>query len=175
MDNKKKSSELEQVISEIKQRATQIAVNRVDEITVMRSMLNDPDFYIGIYDKNQGYIGQRSPRAEAVNFAKNIIANTTGLDSKDSRYLAENYQFTKRDANFLVTNMKDFLNVYTSTGRKINVIQNAETDASLYIREVPAGKKCIPDKDAPGGSREVNTLPYTKLVSVTHCPKYKKE
>lgn len=170
-----KKSELEQVISDIKKRATQVAVNRVDEITVMRAMLNDPDFYIGIYDKNQGYVGQRSPRVEAVNFTKNIISSTTGLDSKDSKFLAENYQFTKRDANFLVTNMKDFLNVYTGTGRKINIIQNAETEAALYTREVPAGKKCIPDKDAPGGSREVTTLPYTKLVSVTHCPKYKKE
>ena len=173
MDAKK--SELEQVISDIKKRATQVAINRVDEVTVMRSMINDPDFYIGIYDKNQGYIGQRSPRAEAVNFAKNIISNTTGLDSKDSKFLAENYKFTKRDANFLVTNMKDFLTVYTSTGRKINVIQNAETEASLYTREVPAGKKCVPDKDAPGGSREVETTPYTKLVSVTRCPKYKKD
>ena len=72
--------ELEQIISDIKRSTSQIASNKVDEVRVMKSMLNDKDFTIGIYDKNNGYIGQKSPHNEAVKFAKNIIAGSTGLD-----------------------------------------------------------------------------------------------
>jgi hypothetical protein len=168
-------SELEEIISDIKKNLKQTSVNKVDEVNVMVGMLNDPDFYIGVYAKNAGYIGQRNPRSEAVNFTKNILVGTTGLDAKDSRVLAEKYQFTKKDANFLLTNMRDFLNVYTSTGRKINIMQTANTEAAVYLKDIPSGKKCIPDKDNPGKSKEIQTAPYTKLVSVTHCPKYKKD
>ena len=170
-----KKSELEQLISSIKKETKQIAINKVDEVRVMRCMLNDPDFNIGIYDKNLGYVGQRCPHQEAVTFAKNIISGATGLDGKDSRHLAENYEFTKRDANFLLDNMRDFIQVYTGTGRKINVMQSAATEACLYTKEVPAGTKSVPDKENPGKIKQITTSPYIKLVSVTKCPKYNEE
>ena len=171
MENNK-MSELEQVITDIKKNLKQTSINKVDEVNVMKAMLNDKDFYIGVYDRGVGYVGQRCPHEEAVNFTKNIISGCTGLDGKDSRHLAENYQFTKRDAMFLLTNMKDFLNVYTSTGRKIGVVQNATTEASLYIKEVKGGSKIVPDKDNPGNSKIIETQPFSKLVSVSKCPKY---
>ena len=62
-------SELETLVSEIKKSTKQISINKVDEVRVMKSMLNDKDFTIGIYDKNNGYIGQKSPHNEAVKFA----------------------------------------------------------------------------------------------------------
>lgn len=169
-------SELEVLVAEIKKNtANQIAINKVDEVRVMRTMLNDRDFKLGIYDKSLGYIGDRCPHEEAVNFAKNIIAGSTGLDAKDSRHLAENYEFTKRDASFLIDNMRDFLEVYTSTGRKINVMQTAATEACLYTKPVEATNKSVPDKNNPGKNKQVVTSPYVKLVAVTKCPKYGEE
>lgn len=165
-------SELELLVSDIKKNTKQIAINKVDEVKVMRSMLNDPDFSIGIYDKSQGYIGQKNPHSEAVKFVKNIVQDATGLDSKDSMHLAEQYKFTNRDANFLLSNMRDFLYVYTGTGRKINVMQSSDTEASLFIKSVKATEKYIPDKDNPGKTKKVITSPYTKLVSSSKCPKY---
>ena len=166
-------SELELLVAEIKKNtANQIAINKVDEVRVMRTMLNDRDFKLGIYDKSLGYIGDRCPHEEAVNFTKNIISGSTGLDAKDSRHLAENYEFTKRDASFLIDNMRDFLEVYTSTGRKINVMQTAATEACLYTKPVEAINKSVPDKNNPGKNKQVVTSPYVKLVAVTKCPKY---
>lgn len=165
-------SELEEIISEIKKSTTQIAINKVDEVRVMKSMLNDKNFSIGVYDKNIGYIGQKCPHDDAVKFVKNIVAGATGLDNKDAQVLADNYQFTNKDANFLLNNMRDFLYVYTDTGRKINVMQSADSEASLFIREVESSKKQVPDKDNPGKTKEVTTSPYTKLVSSSKCPKY---
>lgn len=165
-------SELEQLVYDIRKSTSQVSVNKVDEIRVMTSMLNDKDFSLGVYDKTQGYIGQRSPHNEAVKFVKNVISGATGLDNKDSMHLAENYQFTKKDANFLLSNMRDFLTVYTGTGRKINVIQSATIDASLFTKEIKASEKLVPDKDNPGATKKVPTSGYTKLVSSSKCPKY---
>lgn len=165
-------SELEQLVYDIRKSTSQVAINKVDEVRVMTAMLNDKDFSIGVYDKTQGYIGQKSPHDEAVKFVKNIISGATGLDNKDSMHLAENYEFTKKDSNFLLSNMRDFLTVYTSTGRKINVIQSADIDASLFTKEIKASEKMIPDKDNPGCTKKVPTSGYTKLVSSSKCPRY---
>lgn len=173
MSNEK--SELEMLIGEIKKNSSQIAINKVDEVRVMRTMLNDPNFSLGVYDKSLGYIGERCPHEEAVSFVKNIISGATGLDQKDSRHLAENYEFTKRDASFLVDNIRDFIQVYTSTGRKINVMQTAATEACLYTKPVEATNKSVPDKNNPGQNKKIVTSPYIKLVAVTKCPKYGEE
>ena len=165
-------TELEQLVYDIRKSTSQVAINKVDEVRVMTSMLNDKEFSLGVYDKTQGYIGQRSPHDEAVKFVKNVISGATGLDSKDSMHLAENYEFTKKDANFLLGNMRDFMNVYMSTGRKINIIQSADIDASLFTKPIKATEKLIPDKDNPGSTKKVPTLGYTKLVSSSKCPKY---
>lgn len=167
-----KKSELEELISEIKTNSNQVAINKLDEVRVMTAMLNDKDFTLGVYDKLEGYLGQKSPHNNAVKFVTNIISNATGLDKKDSTHLAENYEFTKKDANFLLENMKDFMNVYTSTGRKINIIQNANTEAALFTREIPPSEKLIPDKNDRSMTKKVPTKGYTKLISVSKCPRY---
>ena len=105
-------------------------------------------------------------------FVKNIVAGTTGLDQKDSQLLAENYEFTKRDSAFLLDNMRDFLYVYMTTGRKINIMQSATTEACLYTKEMDATTKMVPDKEHPGQTKSVKTKPYTKLVTANKSPKY---
>lgn len=138
----------------------------------MTTMLNDADFSIGVYDKKLGYIGQKSPHEEAVKFVGDIVQRTTGLDKADSVHLASNLEFTKRDANFLLSNMRDFISVYTGTGRKFNIMQTAATEANLYTKEIPASTKTIPNKDNPNETKTVTTSPYIKLVSQSKCPKY---
>ena len=109
------ASELQALIKEIKDNTKQVSINKVDEVKVMTAMLNDPDFKVGIYDKNVGHVGDRNPHENAVTFVAHVIAGATQLDSKDSQHLAENYTFTKRDATFMIENMRDFVDVYTRT------------------------------------------------------------
>ena len=40
--------------------------NKGDEVAVAQTLLNDPDFQVGIYDKNKGLIGTRNVHEEAV-------------------------------------------------------------------------------------------------------------
>lgn len=169
---KNNKGELESLISEIKKSTKQISINKVDEVKVMKAMLNDKDFTIGVYDRAQGYVGQKSPHDDAVKFVKNVVQSATGLDSKDAQHLADNYEFSNKDANFLLSNMRDFLYVYTKTGRKINIMQTADTEASLFIKEIGASEKKIPDKDNPGKTKNIITTPYTKLISSSKSPRY---
>ena len=94
------------------------------------------------------------------------------MAAKDDAYLAENYEFTKRDASFLLENMRDFLQVYSGTGRKINIMQTAATEACLYTKPVKASSKQVPDKDNPGTTKTITTAPYIKLISLSKAPKY---
>ena len=166
-------TELEAIVSEIKKTtAHQKAINRADEVKVMKSMLNDPDFTIGVYDRSNGYIGQKSPRKEAVKFVRDIVSGTTKLDNKDSQLLAEQYQFTTRNANFLLDNMRDFLYVYTGSGRKINIVQSATSETCLFAKYIPSAEKTVPDKDNPGTTKRIKTTPYTKIVATNKSPKY---
>lgn len=165
-------SELEKLILDIQENRKQISINKADEIKVMQCMLNDKNFSLGIYEKNAGYVGQRCPHDEFTGFLKNVISGATGLDSRDSKHLAEKYEATKRDANYLLENMRDFVQVYTETGRKFNILQTATSEANIYTKEVPSINKTVPDKNNPGQSKYIKTTPYTKLVSSSTCPKY---
>lgn len=76
------NNSMENLMAEIREvTKKQKASSRVDEIKVMKTMLNDPNFSISVYDKNKGYIGTRCPREEAVKFAANLSSAITGLDT----------------------------------------------------------------------------------------------
>ena len=167
------ASELEALVQEIKKNTKQVSINKVDEVKVMTAMLNDSEFTVGIYDKNIGHVGDRNPHANAVDFVAHVIAGATQLDARDSQHLAENYKFTKRDATFMLENMRDFVDVYSRTGRKMNLVQNADSEANIFAKTMPAGSKSVPDKDNPGATKTIKTAPYVKIVSQTKCPKYK--
>lgn len=169
------ASELEQIIKEIKTTAKQISINKTDEVKVMQSMINDKNFKISVYDKNEGLVGERCPAEEATVFVKNVIQTATGLDSKDSMHLAENYQFTKKDAVYLVNNAKDFMEVYMRTGRKLNIIQNADGEASIYARDIEASSKTIPARPGSDETKTISTPAYTKIVSISRAPKYTRD
>lgn len=162
---------MESLMSEIKEiTKKQKSASRVDEIRVMRTMLNDPDFSVSIYDKNKGLIGTRCPREEAVKFAANISASITGLDTKSATELASNYEFTKKDAIFLLENGKDFTQTYLSTGRKLPIVQTEDAEAALLLKHVESKEKAIPSSD---GTKQTTTVPaFNKVVCKSKSPKY---
>lgn len=168
MEETKSMNELMSEIREVTQK--QKSASRVDEIRVMRTMLNDPSFSVSIYDKNKGYIGTRCPRDEAVKFAANISSGITGLDNKSASELAQGYEFTKRDAIFLIENGRDFVKTYLSTGRKFPIIQAENAEASLFYRPTESKEKVVPTAD---GGKQVTPVPgYNKVVCRSKSPKY---
>lgn len=162
---------MESLMTEIKEiTKKQKSASRVDEIRVMRTMLNDPEFSVSIYDKNKGLIGTRCPREEAVKFAANISSSITGLDSKSATELASSYEFTKKDAIFLLENSKDFTQTYLTTGRKLPIVQTADAEAALLLKPVESKEKTIPTSD---GTKQTTTVPaFHKVVCKSKSPKY---
>ena len=148
----------------------QCSSSRVDEIRVMRTMLNDGSFSVSIYDKNKGYIGQRCPREEAVKFVGNTSAAITGLETKSAMDLAENYEFTKRDAVFLIENARDFTKTYLATGRKLPPVQAENAEASLLYKSVSSKEKVVPTAD--GGKQTTIVPAHNKVVCRSKPPKY---
>lgn len=162
---------MDELMSEIRSATQkQCSSSRVDEIRVMKTMLNDPKFEISIYDKNKGYIGKRCPREEAVKFAGNISAAITGLEAKSAMELANNYEFSKRDAVFLVENARDFTRTYLATGRKLPIVQAENAEASLFYKSVSSKEKIVPTTD--GGKQTTFVPAYNKVVCRSKSPKY---
>lgn len=143
--------------------------NKGDEVAVAQTLLNDPDFQVGIYDKNKGLIGTRNVHEEAVKFVANISAEITGLDKKTAEDLANQYTFTKKDANFIINTSRDFVQTYLKTGRKFNLVQSEDTEANIFLKPTPAKEKLIPTKD---GTKLVKTGAYQKVACKSGCPKY---
>ena len=159
---------MNELMGEIKEATQkQKSASRVDEIRVMKTMLNDPDFTISIYDKNKGLIGQKCPHEDAVKFLTGTTAAITGLDTKSASELVSKYEFTKKDAIFMVENCRDFVQTYLSTGRKLPIAQTEDSEASLFYRAVPSKEKIVP------GAQKTTTVPsYNKVICKSRSPKY---
>lgn len=143
--------------------------NKGDEVAVAQTLLNDPDFQVGIYDKNKGLIGTRNVHEEAVKFVANISAEITGLDKKTAEDLASQYTFTKKDANFIINTSRDFVQTYLKTGRKFNLVQSEDAEANIFLKATPAKEKLIPTRE---GTKLVKTGAYQKVACKSGCPKY---
>lgn len=154
-------------IKEVTQKAR--SASKVDEIRVMRTMLNDPDFTVAIYDKSKGLIGTRNPHEEAVKFVSGICSSVTGIDSKSADELASNYEFTKKDATFMLDNTRSFIQTYLETGRKLNISQTKTSQAEIFTRHIDAKEKQI-----PGSDKTTTVAAYDKIISKSKCPKYAK-
>lgn len=147
----------------------QKSANKIDEIRVMQGMLNDPDFSVSVFDKNKGYIGSRCPRQSAINFVSNVCSAVTGIDSKSATELASNYEFTKKDAIFMIENARDFTATYLSTGRKFPLVQTETSQAEIFLRHVDAK-----EKNVPGENKTVKVAPFDKVIAKSKSPKYNK-
>lgn len=147
----------------------QKAVSKADEVRVMTAMLNDPEFTITVYDKNKGAVGSRCPREEAVKFLSNTASSITGIDQDSAYELASNYEFTKKDASFLIENGRDFTRTYLSTGRKFNIVQSEDAEAAIFYRPIASKEKITPNSDTP-----VNIPAYEKVICKSKNPKYHK-
>ena len=164
-DGELSMNELMEEIREVTKK--QKSSSRVDEIRVMKTMLNDPDYSIAIDDRNKGLVGQRCPHDEATKFLANTTAAITGLDMKSAAELASKYEFTKKDAIFLVENNRDFAQTYLSTGRKLPIVQSADSEAAIFNRAVPAK-----EKNVPGGNKTTTVPSFTKVICRSKNPKY---
>ena len=133
--------------SQIKDGLVQKSASKKDEISVMKAMLNDPNYIVGIYDKS-GKIGDYCPYADCRKMFSSVISSTTKIPTKEADQLAEKYEVTKNDATTMINISKEFINTYLQTGRKMPLGGRKSTNTSLILRHVDEKKKTIPSKNS---------------------------
>lgn len=146
-----------------------------DEQRVMREMLNDREYQVGIYD-NSGQVGTYCPAECARNMVAGIISGTTKVSNAEASQLASGYEFGKAEAAQMTTIAKTFVNTYLETGRKLPLGGTESSDASLIMVNVPAGETTYPAKNADGtwGTKTNQVPAYGKVKATSPCPTYLK-
>jgi hypothetical protein len=159
---------MEELISEIRKiTKNQKAQSISDQVRVQQMLLNDPNYEVSIYDKSKGRIGSRNVHDEAIRFIADTTAAITGLDKQSARECAKSYKFTKKDANFFLNMTHDFMQTYLDTGRKLNIIQTEDSEASIFYRQIGVREKVIPSKNG-----SVKIPGYKKVIVRSKAPKY---
>lgn len=166
----KNMNELIDQIKEVTKKQKSQSVS--DQLRVQQMLLNDPTYEVSIYDKNKGRVGSRNVHNEAVNFIADTTSAITGISKKEALECAEGYKFTKKDASFFLNMSHDFTQVYLQTGRKMNLVQTEDSEASVFYRPVEAKEKIVPGKN---GSRPTVISAYQKVVVRSKAPKYIKK
>lgn len=168
------------LVKEIKTNLSQVNSSQKDEVRVMRAMLNDPNYKVGVYGKN-GLEGEFCPREEAVGIVTSILHNAASMPNAEAEVIAKGYEFSKNEANAMVNINKEFINTYLQTGRKLPLGGREMSDISISGKEVKASTKSYPAKmgfDENGepiwGKGEKNIKAHMSAKIHASCPPWVK-
>lgn len=168
------------LINEINTTRTQTSASAKDENRVMRAMLNDPTFVVGIYGRS-GLEGTYCPYEEARALVTNIIKETTKIPTKEAIELADNYEFGKQEANIMIGLSKEFINTYLETGRKLPLGGRKDSNISISKKIKKERTGGYPQKvgvNSDGSDKFVenpNSIPeHGSLKVYSQCPSWLK-
>ena len=123
-------SVLNDLIKEIDTTRSQVSASAKHEERVMRAMLNDREYKVGVYGKN-GLEGEYCPAADARTMLSTIIQSTTKVSAEEATKLAETHEFKKSEAQSMINISKEYVNVYIQTGRKLPLGGRETSDITL--------------------------------------------
>lgn len=162
-----------QVISEIKDNLKQKSASQKDENRVMRAMLNDPSYSVGVYSR-EGKVGEYCPFEDTRKMIGNIVSSTTKITFNEAKSLADSYEFTKSDANTMINISKEFMNTYLQTGRKLPLGGREKMDTKLELKHVDEKEKSVPSK-SEDKERQFVTIPmHDEVKAKGSCPSWLK-
>ena len=165
------------VISEIKEGLSQRSSSQKDEVRVMRAMLNDPTYSVGIYDKG-GKVGDYCPFEDSRSMLGSIINEATGIQPKEAKALANTFEFSNKEASSMVNISKEYVNTYLHTNRKLPLGARERSNVSLLLKEIPESQKKFPNTigDSTDKSTGVTVVPAHEGIKVpAPCPGYLKK
>lgn len=137
---------VKELISDIQKGLTKTTASQKDERDVMRAMLNDDTYKVGIYTK-AGRVGEYCPYEESRAMFSSIISSTTKLPAAEAEALAKDYQVTNKDADVFVGISKEFVNTYVTTGRKLPLGGRENMSVTLEKKDVAERVTRIPNQD----------------------------
>lgn len=165
-----------ELVDEIRRGLSQRSSSQKDEEHVMRAMLNDPTYSVGIYDKT-GKVGDYCPFDDSREMIGSIISESTGINHKEARALANTYEFKKKQSQTMVDISKEFIHTYLHTGRKLPLGGREKSNASLLLKEIKESEKKFPNSIGDANDKTTGTtiVPAHEGIKVSApCPSYLK-
>ena len=161
-----------ETIETIKSNLTQHSSSRKDEITVMKAIMNDPNYSVDVYDKT-GKCGEYNPSKELRKVISTVVSSTTKIPMKEASALVDNYEFSKSDASAMINISKEFVNTYLQTGRKLPLGGRATSNVELMWKEIADRTAGIPNKGS--NERSETFIPaHSGIKASCPCPPWVK-
>lgn len=139
-----------ELISEIKTNLSQTSSSQKDEVRVMKAMLNDREYTVGVYGKD-GKECSYCPSADARQMMAGIMSSAAKIPQSEAEKLMSEYEFKKSDATSMISIAKEFTNSFLQTGRKLPLGGREKSDVSLSLKEVEATTRSYPKKVGVNG------------------------
>lgn len=156
------------LVADIQKGLSKSTASQKDERDVMRAMLNDDTYKVGIYSK-AGKTGEYCPYDESRAMFSSIISATTKLPTAEAEALAKDYQVTNKDAEVFVGISKEFVNTYVTTGRKLPLGGRETMSVTLEKKDVPERITRVPNQD------KTTVIPaHTAVKAKGSCPSWLK-
>ena len=134
------------LLCEIREGLTQkVSASQKDEVRVMKAMLNDRDYRVGVYS-NSGLEGEICPSKEAREMIASAISGAAKIPQAEAEKLAEDYDFKKSEAINMINISKEFVNTYLETGRKLPLGGREKSNVSLIKKDIPNKTTTYPKK-----------------------------
>lgn len=159
---------LNDVLKSAKEESSKRA-NIKTEVSVMQAMLNDRDFKVGVYKKNQGKVDDMSIYETSRELVSNILVNAANLSKNESDTLSHNYEFNKQAASNMVDISKEFFNTYLPTGKKIHLGSREDTNITLSMKHIESKEKVLQPNTLGNQTNEpiTKTMPAYNTLKVS--------
>lgn len=164
------------LINEIKEGLSQTSSSQKDELRVMKTMLNDREYRVGIYAK-EGKVGEYCPAEGARSMAASIISSAAKIPAAEAAKLADSHEFSKGEAEHMIDISKEYVNTFLQTGRKLPLGAREKSNVSLAIKEVKANVRTYPKKVGVNddgtprfGKGEVSVSAHESVRVFAPCP-----
>ncbi len=164
-------SKVESLIKEINKGLNRVSSSTKDEIDVMRTMMNDTSYSVTVYPAKEEYKPSESLR----NMCANIISSTVNINKNEARDLIGNYEFTKSDAETMVSFSKEYITTYLKTGRKLPLGGRENSNVTLQTKHVKSREINIPKTDGSNAEKKVKTPEYDGIKASNKIPSWNKK
>ena len=167
-----------ELVKEIRDNLSQKSSSQKDEARVMKAMLNDREYEVGIYGK-EGKEGTINPAKEARAMIASVMTSAAKIPVAEAEKLAEAHEFKKSEAANMINISKEFVNTYLETDRKLPLGGRETSDVSLIRKEVKESTRTYPSKvgvNEDGTPRyehvPVKVKAHNSVKVVAPCPEW---
>lgn len=167
-----------ELVAEIKQNLSQTSSSQKDEARVMRAMLNDREYEVGLYTK-EGKEGTYCPAKDIRGMISSVLSSAAKVPQAEAEKLIEAYEFKKSDAVTMVDVSKEFVNTFLQSGRKLPLGGREKSNVSLSLKPIDAHITTYPkqigvdsNSKAIYGKAEAKVNAYEGVKVYSPCPSW---